>query len=144
MDTPSGQQIPLTGEFQPLVGKLWGGDLGVLVINDIPWQKDIIVTTMLAFNQRMYGPSFASAPHVAQKTQHFPISDCYTGGDTDYNNAQWGLTQMDRIGFHGLCYSDDGPNVHTSQILKSLNQDLTIGAFGTGTCRRVMLVRVVG
>jgi hypothetical protein len=132
MDTPSGRLVPLTGEFVPLTGKLWGSDLGVLVINDIPWQKDVIVSTMLRYNQLKYGPNFASAP-AAQKPKHFPITDCYTGGDTDYNNAQWGLTQMDRIGFHGLCYSVDGPNRHTAEILKTLNQDLTVGAIPQGT-----------
>ena len=133
MTSPTGNLIPLTGEFQPLTAKLWGNDLGVLVINDIPWQKNIIVTTMLAFNQRQYGPSFASAPGVLEKTKHFPITDCYTGGDTDYNNAQWGLTQLDRIGFHGLCYDCSGPNRPVAEILKSLGQDLTVGAIPTGT-----------
>ena len=132
MATPSGMLVPLTGEFQPLTGKLWGSDLGVLVINDIPWQKDRIVTTMLRFNQATYGPSFAAAPAVAQKPKHFPVTDCYTGGDTDYANAQWGLAQMDRIGFHGLCYDVSGPSRHVSEILKALGQDLTIGALPNG------------
>lgn len=140
MRTPTGARVPITGNFQPITGKLWGrNDLGVLVINTIPCPtcpavpKDNAVTTMLRYNQLHFGPNFASATAVAQKTKHFPITDCYTGGDTDYNNAQWGLTQMDRIGFHGLCYSGDGGNRHTYEILKALGQDLTIGAFSKGT-----------
>ena len=122
----------LSGEFAPLIGKLWADNLGVLVVNDIPYYRDQIILTMLTFNQRHYGPNFVSAPAVKQKPKHFPITDCYFGGDSDYNNALWGLTQMDRIGFHGICY-DNTANVHTHAILKGLGQDLTIGALGKGT-----------
>ena len=131
--TNSGLQVPLSGTFVPLTAKLWGSDLGVLVINDIPWSRGVIVTSMLRYNQLHYGPNFASAPRVAQKPKRFPITDCYTGGDSDYNNAQWGLAQLDRIGFHGLCYDVSGPNRHISEILTTLGQDLTIGALSSGT-----------
>ena len=119
--------VHLQGEFAPLVGKLWADNLGVLVVNDIPYYRDQILLTMLTYNQRHYGPNFASAPAVKQKPKHFPVTDCFQGGDSDYNNALWGLTQMDRIGFHGLCY-DNTANIHTHAILKGLGQDLTIAA----------------
>ena len=132
MDTPSGTLVPMKGEFNLLTGKLWGSELGVLVVNDMPLPKNESILTMLGYNQQHYGANFASAPAAKQKPKRFPITDCYTGGDTDYNNALWGLTQMDRLGFHGLCY-DGSANVHTHAILKSLGQDLTLGAISTGT-----------
>ena len=138
MRTPTGALVPVAGDFLPLTGKLWGrNDLGVLVINTIPCPtcpavpKSNAVTTMLRYNQQHFGPSFASAPAVTQKTKHFPITDGYTGGDTDYSNALWGLTQMDRIGFHGLCYGES--DRHSYEILKALGQNLTIGAFSNGS-----------
>ena len=132
MDTPSGILVPMKGEFRPITAKLWGSDLGMLVVNDMPLPKNESILTMLDYNIQHYGPNFASAPAVSQKPKHFPITDCYTGGDSDYNNAVWGLTQMDRIGFHGLCY-DGTANKHTFAILKSLGQDLTLGALSKGT-----------
>ena len=133
MATKAGTLVPMTGEFQPITGKLWGGDLGMLVVNDIPFPKNESILTMLAYNKQHYGPYLAAAPAAAQKPKHFPITDCYTGGDTDYENAQWGLTQLDRLGFHGLCYDQTAHESHTYAILKSLGQDLTIGAVPTGT-----------
>lgn len=133
MDTKSGTRVRLSGDFVPITGRIWGSRLGVLVINDIPLRKNASVITMLRYNQHHYGPNFASVPPVTHKPKKFPITDCYAGGDTDYDNAQWGLAQMDRIGFHGLCYSGDRPNRHTFEILKALGQDLTIGALSHGT-----------